>query len=756
MRNSMRSGTENRMTNRIWYKYIAGLLSIILLLGTGLPLHVAAEEGQTAARVDGRCADVMDEESAAWIDEAGEQLAQLAAERDIMALVYLSDAYPVKSQPSSESTTTVTVLSGQMVNVLDVYVNESFEIWYYVRFEYGEEELYGYVQSDNLACSDSRFLQWREEYGMYPATQLYTADGANTASYADVNQFPASYQSALLALKKQHPNWVFVKMNTTLDWNTVIYNELQGSKSLVYKTMPEWMKNGLYGSGTWYYATKAAVEYYMDPRNALQETSIFQFEQLTYNAEYHTLDAIQSFLKNTFMNDSANAPKTVMTYGYIFYMIGKEEGREISPFHLAARVLQEQGQGTSPLISGNYPGYEGYYNYFNISATGTTDQQVIESGLSYAKSKGWSDAYTSILGGSEFLANNYIKRGQDTLYLQKYNVNPNGYYKPYTHQYMQNISAPTSEASSISKLYKSAGALDSTFVFKIPVYNSMPEKACGVPTPDTKITVTIPEGYSGTTLWVDGVAVEGTAANGLLTVNASGSSAKTAVMYAYDQSGTPTGMYAWSLSYDGMTYVATAEPLLKDLLTYHGFSIRITGKSGLRFKTGISADLRSRLLSGSGVNGFRLKEYGTLVMTDSNRSQYPMVKGGTKVLTGVSYGTDSTGAFKDLVYETVNGRYRFTSVLIGVPVAQYETAYAFRGYIILEKNGTTYTFYGPPQARSIYKLAEVFLEKGTYQKGSAADQFLRKIIKDADDLSGKTGGSVSGGDAGTVSGGNAG
>ena len=43
-------------------------------------------------------------------------------------------------------------------------------------------------------------------------------------------------------------------------------------------------------------------------------------------------------------------------------------------------------------------------------------------------------------GGADFISANYIKRAQDTLYLQKFNVNPKGTpnaYAPYTHQYMQ-------------------------------------------------------------------------------------------------------------------------------------------------------------------------------------------------------------------------------------------------------------------------------------------------------------------------------
>lgn len=712
-------------------KCILGTMAAALLLA-GIPLP-----GASVYAAGTRCSVNMEEETALWIEQAGEALQEIAGERDIMALVYLADEYPVRCMPSYESDTAVTVLSGQQVSILDVYVDDNFEIWEYVRLEFGGAEYYGYIPRTYLAVSDSRFLEWEEYYGMNPNASVYAVDESGRAGYPDIEQFPESYRAALLALKQQHPNWTFVKMNTTLDWNSVIYNQLQGGKSLVYKTFPDWAKNGLYDTGNWYYATEEVLKIYMDPRNSLTEDAVFQFEQLTYNEKYHTLEAMQKFLNNTFMNDSKPAPGLdTMTFAELFWYLGKETGREVSPFHLAARVLQEQGQGTSPLISGTYPGYEGYYNYFNIGATGTTDEQVILSGLQYAKDKGWEGAYFSIQGGADFISANYIKKGQDTLYLQKFNVNPNGSYPVHTHQYMQNISAPTTEALSIKKLYADANSLDSTFVFKIPVYENMPAEACTAPgtvTETLDITLELPDGYSDSTVWLDGVAYEGTVNGGKVTVTADDKTAQAAVVYQYSDSGVPTGMYVWSLSYSNGAYTASPEPDLENLLTYHGFSIRITGKSGIRFKTGISADLRSSLTS-VGVNGYTLKEYGTLVMNNANRQQYPMVKGGAKVQSGMAYGADGSGNFTDVVYETVDGRYRYTSVLVGMPAAQYKTEFAFRGYIILEKNGKTITLYGPPVAKSIYSLAEQLLERGSYEQGTGAYEFLVKLINDADEI----------------------
>ena len=86
----------------------------------------------------------------------------------------------------------------------------------------------------------------------------------------------------------------------------------------------------------------------------------------------------------------------------------------------------------------------------------------------------------------------------------------------------------------------------------------------------------------------------------------------------------------------------------------------------------------------------------------------------------------------DKVYETVSGRQRFTSVLVGLPVAQYKTEFAFRGYAVLEKDGEETIVYGPTVWRSIYHLAQQILNLGQYREGSSADLFLKKLISDAD------------------------
>ena len=693
-------------------------------------------------------AHALDEEDLEWIAEAGQALRQIVEDREVMALVYLCDEYELCSDASEDSAAVVTVPSGQMVEILDVTVDEDGQVWEKVSTDMSGTDYIGYVRRDYLACSDERFLEWEEYYGMNPGgAAMLAADGRG--NYADIEQFPAGYQPALTALKEKYPNWIFVRYNTELDWNTAVTNEMQGGRSLVSASSPDWAKGDFYGAG-WYNASRQALEAYMDPRNALREGAIFQFEQLTYNETYHTEAALKSFLDNTFMNSKANAPGTNMTFEYIFYMIGKEDCRKVSPFHLAARVLQEQGKGTSPIISGTVEGYEGYYNYFNVGANGKKTEEIIRNGLEYAKANEWKGAYFSILGGANLLADKYINKGQDTPYLQKFNVNKNSAYGLYQHQYMQNISAPTSEAASVFRLYSSANALGNSFVFRIPVYENMPGEPDPTPTPtatpqptstpvptptpvpSTKITLEIPEGYDDTTVYIDGIEYAVQPKDGAVALELPDDTAGSATVMRYNEKGVPVGMYVWTLEYNDYAYEVTAQPKLTDLLTYHGFSIRITDKSGIRFKTGISVDLRKKLLQTDGVDGYRLKEYGTLIMTDANRKTYPMVVGGQKVLQGMAYGTDASGIFKDSIYETVDNRYRYTSVLVGMPANQYKVDYAFRGYATLTKDERDITIYGPVVAKNIYSLAEQLLRMKIYEEESDADLYLRKLIQDAD------------------------
>ena len=414
-------------------------------------------------------------------EEAKSSLYLIIQKKAVLASIYLCDEYEVKTEPSLESETVHTVVSGQSVQITDVETDEYGGIWYQVLLYQNGVEYTGYVEKGYLATSDEDFAGWEETYlDLSAAPMVMNLSEGGT----DIDEFPASYQNALYALKEKHPEWIFVRMDTGLDWNTAIANEL-GDKSWISSSKSGSWQNGSAPQRGWSYASEGILKYYMDPRNFLDDAHIFQFEQLIYNSSYHTTDAVEGILAGSFM--ASAIPDDGRTYAQAFTAIGQELG--VSPFHLASRVLQEQGvRGSSALISGTYPGYEGYYNYFNVSASGTGDAETIRRGLAKAKMEGWNTRYSSLYGGAKIIGNQYILWGQDTLYLEKFNV-ANGKYANYTHQYMQNIEAPYYEASNIYKAYQKAGVLERRFVFKIPVYENMPASACAQPEKTDAITL---------------------------------------------------------------------------------------------------------------------------------------------------------------------------------------------------------------------------------------------------------------------------
>lgn len=416
------------------------------------------------------------------IRQASQALERLAAERAIIATLYRTDRYPLTAAPGYGESGVTEIPSGGQVMIQGVE-SENGAIWYLVCYAQEEQSYRGYVQAEYLISTDQRFLDWQQEY----LSDIPLEGGLDDLVRADsdILAFPESYRSYLAQLKSRHPNWVFVPMNTNLEWETVITEEMRGDRSWVHSSKPASWK-GEQRDKNWYLATRSAVEYCVDPRNFLNEKYIFMFEQLTYNGNYHTVQGVQNIVQNTFMR--GEIPGEGISYSQNFFNLGQALG--VSPFHLASRVYQEQGvNGTSALISGTYPGYEGYYNYYNVSASGTTDQQVIESGLKYARSKGWNTRRGSIAGGAEFISKNYILQGQDTLYLQKFDVD-NSYNGLFYHQYMQNITAPMTEGSTTRAAYERAGALGNRFVFKIPVYRNMPAAPC--PEPGTSQPVVPP------------------------------------------------------------------------------------------------------------------------------------------------------------------------------------------------------------------------------------------------------------------------
>lgn len=487
--------------------------------------------------------------------------------------------------------------AGAAITIAGEQTGADGKLWYQIQFVgSGGTVKTGYVSS---------------EYVRLPVS--YTPD-PNFEAYLSSQGFPESYKNGLRQLHAQYPNWVFKARNTGLDWNTVIENEsLLGRNLVAAGSVSSWKSveagaynwdnsvwTGLDGSN-WVAASSDIIRYYMDPRNFLDETYVFQFLSHEYDANTQTIEGLNSLVAGTFLSgtttstgtegsnfsgssggtagpgggpgvspagpsgnagspqssaydDSQHGPgvsgpagsgspasqgskgeislegpqasilpreRNLVASGVSLVgpggdLAGSTEGAApaagtgevnggaggsspyiniimnagaqsgVSPYVLAAMILQEQGSnGTSPLISGSYPGYEGYYNFFNVEAYQSGSMTAIQMGLRYASQSGsygrpWNTVEKSILGGAQNYGDNYVKAGQNTFYLKKFNVQGENLYK---HQYMSNIQGAASEAAKLAQAY-TPELKKTALEFQIPVYSNMPEQACAAPTGD--------------------------------------------------------------------------------------------------------------------------------------------------------------------------------------------------------------------------------------------------------------------------------
>lgn len=515
---------------------------------------------------------------------AGTALNALPSAYAAQAAVIRGTNVNVRASASTSSQLLTSLGNNTAVSILNQTTGSDGKVWYQI----SAGGVTGYVRSDLVSTQ----------------SVAYTTD-ANFEAYLAQQGFPESYKAGLRTLHAQHPTWIFNAVQTGLDWNTAVASELQGTSSLVetgskssWKSTDagkfDWTSSTWPGfdGATWVGASREIVAYFMDPRNFLDDSYVFQFAVHDYNAELQTIDGLRSMLQGTFLDGqvaidassplyaaavaaqglsastnavggqtvtnagigtttqagsgesllgyegpgatgAANAssdPQTpagttainatnvlegtdsmstsvmpgtsgpgmgnatmgttnttnmmggTVTVSYADIIMEAAEQSKVSPYMLAAMILQEQGsKGTSGSISGA----TGYYNYFNVGAYAANGMTAVERGLWYAAQSGsynrpWNTPEKAIVGGALFYAQNYLSAGQNTLYLKRFNVQGSNMFK---HQYMTNTAGAAEEGKSLGKAYTDtmrAGIL----VFNIPVYNGMPETPCPMPTKD--------------------------------------------------------------------------------------------------------------------------------------------------------------------------------------------------------------------------------------------------------------------------------
>ena len=289
----------------------------------------------------------------------------------------------------------------------------------------------------------------------------------------DESKYPG-YKSQIQEMKSKYPNWTFKVLYTGINWTNAISGEYVGHggipSNLIQNTYSgEWIcpicQDTLYDvSKEWYCASKEAIAYMMDPRNSLTEDYVFQFQDLSSSSG--TRSEVAKMAQGTFLNNDE----------CIDAIINAAQKHSISPFHLIARIRQEQGMAGIGSMNGYiYTTETGQkvpvYNLFNINVSGNSSEGLL-AGAKFAYEQGWTTKAASIEGGAKFLREKYLDKGQSTLYFQKYNVVDKS--NLYNHQYMQNIRAANDEGNIVYNGYKTNEMLDSHFEFTIPLYENMP------------------------------------------------------------------------------------------------------------------------------------------------------------------------------------------------------------------------------------------------------------------------------------------
>lgn len=425
----------------------------------------------------------------------------------------------VRSSPQSDITTNIigTVSRGQRVSAGSAIPSagtDSYQ-WCAVTYETGGTQISGYVVYSYISLDDPGFTAVLKSLG-----------------------FPDSYIPYLTKLHGTHPNWTFQAIQTGLDWNTVAAGESGIGTSLIYSSVNDawkstdpgtydWYSNTYtpYDGTSWVNASKDIVAYYLDPRNFLTDPGVFQFLNLSYDGATQSESAVQKQLSTSFMSGGTvnNEAGAAVPYSTAFMDAAQQSGA--SPYFLVSRVIQEISPAGSRSTSGTEPSYEGFYNYYNIGAASSPDPVIL--GLLFAQYGSsnpakypmspenqakylipWSSPYRSIIGGAKFISQNYISRGQSTLYFQKFDVinNDDGLFK---HQYMTNIQAMTGESSTLYSAYSKSGILDVPLTFSIPVYSGMPDSAAPLPAqtgnPNNFLSQLAVDGYSITPSFDPGV-----------------------------------------------------------------------------------------------------------------------------------------------------------------------------------------------------------------------------------------------------------
>ncbi|UZJ78497.1 SH3 domain-containing protein [Fictibacillus sp. KU28468] len=212
----------------------------------------------------------------------------------------------------------------------------------------------------------------------------------------------------------------------------------------------------------WVNASPDDVKYYLDVNNFKGDAvKSFQFLKLSQSAS----------VLNSEVNDRILAGKGILAgKADAFIEAGKAYG--VNEIYLISHALLETGNGTSKLANGIlYNGENGAKMVYNMYGIGAIDSDPINMGAKRAYEEGWFTPEAAIIGGAQFISNDYIQAGQDTLYKMRWNPLAASLTGKATHQYASDIGWASKQTTQMYNLYKLLSSYK--LILDIPAYNTI-------------------------------------------------------------------------------------------------------------------------------------------------------------------------------------------------------------------------------------------------------------------------------------------
>lgn len=377
----------------------------------------------------------------------------VSADTLMTGTVHVDDSLRVREDTDTSSKIVGHLQNNDVVTIHDTITSKGMK-WYKIT----KDDLTGYASADYITVNAS--YKTDEEFEAYLTTQ----------------GFPEDYKVKLRAIHAQYPKWVFKAQYLNIEYSTALKEQAKVGHNTI-QSPDAWksVESGAYNwstdkyvsfdSGGWVTAHRNVVDYFIDPRNWLDSTYIFQFEELTYS-DTHTVDGIRAILPDV-LDKHADA------------LLAASKSANVSAYYLAAKIRQE-GTDKNGLGTATVKGYEGYYNFFDIGAYAHSGNSAVVNGAIYAKNSGWNTPEKCLNDSATSIAKSYIRLGQNTTYYQKFNFT-NTTSGLYGHQYMSNVAGAASEGK-IRRNSASSAELDSALCFIVPVFNNMPKTPQPIPT----------------------------------------------------------------------------------------------------------------------------------------------------------------------------------------------------------------------------------------------------------------------------------